>query len=69
MPVPEAIFRLVVLGEAVTILVLIEKLPAMMDQWTNLHYHHLPAILGTMRLANPIVPVCPCITNYRMSSS
>ena len=57
MPAPEAIFRPVLSGEAVAILVLIENSQAMVQNWSDLHDHHLPTLLGTMRLANSIVPV------------
>jgi hypothetical protein len=57
MPVPEAIFKPVVPGEAVATLVLIENSQAMVGGWSDLRDHHLPTLLGTMRLANPIVPV------------
>ena len=57
MPAPEAIFRPVVSGEAVATLVLIENSQVMVQNWSNLCDHHLPTLLGTMRLANPIVPV------------
>ena len=57
MPAPEAIFRPVVPGEAVATLVLIENSQAMVQNWSDLRDHHLPTLLGTMRLANPIVPV------------
>ena len=57
MPAPKAIFRPVVLGEAVATLVLIENSQAIVQNWSDLHDHHLPTLLGTMRLANPIVPV------------
>jgi hypothetical protein len=57
MPAPEAIFRPVVSGEAVAILVLIENSQAMVQNWSDLRDHHLPTLLGTMRLANSIVPV------------
>ena len=55
MPAPEAIFRPVVSGEAVATSVLIENSPAMVQ--SDLRDHHLPTLLGTMRLANSIVPV------------
>jgi hypothetical protein len=57
MPVPEAIFKPVVPGEAVVTLVLIENSQAMVHSWSDLRDHHLPTLLGTMKLANPIVPV------------
>jgi hypothetical protein len=57
MPIPEAIFRPVVPGEAVATLVLIENSRAMVDCWSDLRDHCLPTLLGTMRLANPNVPV------------
>ena len=57
MPAPEAIFRPVVSGEAVATLVLIENSQAMVQNWSDLRDHHLPTLLGTMRLANLIVPV------------
>ena len=57
MPVPEAIFKAVMLGEAVASLVLIENSQAMVQGWSDLRDHHLPTLLGTIRLANPIVPV------------
>jgi hypothetical protein len=57
MPAPEAIFRPAVSGEAVATLVLIENSQAMVQNWSDLRDHHLPTLLGTMRLANLIVPV------------
>jgi len=66
MPAPEAIFRPVVPGEAVATLVLIENSQAMVQSWSDLRDHHLPTLLGTMRLANPIVPVSTELTTkYR----
>ena len=47
------IFKLVILGEAVTILVLIKNSQVMVQGWSNLQDHHLPALLGKIRLANP----------------
>lgn len=58
MPAPDAIFKPVVPGEAVATLVLIENSESMIPLWPDLQDHHLPTLLGTMRLANPIVPVC-----------
>jgi hypothetical protein len=58
MPAPDAIFKPVVPGEAVATLVLIENSENMIHLWSDLRDHYLPTLLGTMRLANPIVPVC-----------
>jgi hypothetical protein len=69
MPVPEAIFKAVMLGEAVAILVLIENSQAMVRGWSDLRDHHLPTLLGTIRLANPIVPVRLHEVDRQISSS
>jgi len=57
MPAPKAIFRPVMSGEAFATLVLIENSQVMVQNWSNLCDHHLPTLLGTMRLANSIIPV------------
>jgi len=66
---PEAIFKPVVPGEVVATLVLIESSQAMVDFWPDLRHHYLPTLLGTMRSANPIVPVSRHIVDYRISLS
>jgi hypothetical protein len=69
MPVPEDIFKPVIPGQAVATLVLIENSQAMVNSWSDLRDHHLPTLLGTMRLANPIVPVSCCGARHRISLS
>ena len=69
MPIPEAIFKPVVPGEAVAILVLIENSQAMVQAWSDLRDHHLPTLLGTMRLANPAVPVRPHVAVHQQHRS
>jgi hypothetical protein len=66
---PEATFKPVVPGEAVATLVLIENSQAMVNWWPDLHDHHLPTLLGTVRLANPIVPVSRHIVDHQISLS
>lgn len=70
MPAPEAIFKPAVPGEAVATLVLIENSENMRPLWSDLRDHHLPTLLGTMRLANPIVPVrvipATCCQGYHL---
>lgn len=57
MRAPKALFKPAVPGEPVATLVLIENSEPMMNGWPDLRDHHLPTLLGTMRLANPVVPV------------
>lgn len=59
MPAPEGIFKPSQPGTPVVTLVLIENSQGMIQGWSDLRDHHLPTLLGTMRLANPIVPVRP----------
>jgi hypothetical protein len=47
------IFKLVILGEAVAILVLIENSQAMVPGWSDLQDLYLPTLLGKIGLANP----------------
>ena len=44
-------------AKAVITLVLIENSQEMVSAWADLRGHHLPTLLGTMRVANPVVPV------------
>ncbi|KAF9221197.1 hypothetical protein BS17DRAFT_284920 [Gyrodon lividus] len=43
--------------KAVITLILIENSQEMVSAWDDLRGHYLPTLLGTMRMANPIVPV------------
>lgn len=53
-----AIFKPVIPGQAVAALLLIENSQDMAAMWSDLRDHHLPMLLGALRMANPIVPVC-----------
>ncbi|KAF8261973.1 hypothetical protein EI94DRAFT_1744702 [Lactarius quietus] len=44
-------------GHTVATLVLIENSAAMVERWPDLRDRHLPTLLGTMRMANPVVPI------------
>ncbi|KAI9566592.1 hypothetical protein HD554DRAFT_2174249 [Boletus coccyginus] len=44
-------------AKAVVTLVLIENSQAMLSAWNDLRQHYLPTLLGTMRIANPVVPI------------
>ncbi|KAG8215693.1 hypothetical protein J3R82DRAFT_7571 [Butyriboletus roseoflavus] len=43
--------------KAVVTLILIENSHGMLSVWNDLRQHYLPTLLGTMRLANPVVPI------------
>jgi hypothetical protein len=58
-PDGSAIFRPVVPGQAVATLLLIENSQNMMSIWPNLRDRHLPTLIGTMRIANPVALVGP----------
>lgn len=64
MPAPEGIFKPSQPGIPVATLVLIENSHGMIHGWSDLRDHHLPTLLGTMRLANPIVPVRHIVVAY-----
>lgn len=51
------IFKSDVAVEAVITLVLIENSQEMVPAWGNLRGHYLPTLLGSMRAANPVVPI------------
>ncbi|KAL4066619.1 hypothetical protein J3A83DRAFT_4374681 [Scleroderma citrinum] len=44
-------------AKAVITLVLIENSQEMVPAWSDLRGHYLPTLLGTMRVANPVVPI------------
>ncbi|KAH0835563.1 hypothetical protein J3R83DRAFT_9267 [Lanmaoa asiatica] len=44
-------------AKAVVTLVLIENSQGMLTTWNDLRQHYLPTLLGTMRMANPVVPI------------
>ncbi|KAI0263641.1 hypothetical protein BC834DRAFT_305279 [Gloeopeniophorella convolvens] len=54
---PPGLFRPAAHGHKVATLVLIENSPAMVDRWPDLRDRYLPTLLGTMRMANPVVPI------------
>ncbi|KZP23907.1 hypothetical protein FIBSPDRAFT_1042473 [Athelia psychrophila] len=54
---PKALFRPVEPTAPVATLVMIENSTHMMNGWPDLRDHHLPTLLGTMRIANPVVPI------------
>lgn len=56
-PPPSAIFQSDLSVKAVITLVLIENSQEMKSVWGELRSHYLPTLLGTMRVANPVVPV------------
>ena len=43
--------------KAVVTLILIENSQGMLTVWNDLRQHYLPTLLGSMRMANPVVPV------------
>lgn len=55
-PAPH-IFKSDVAAEAVITLVLIENSQEMVPAWGHLRGHYLPTLLGSMRAANPVVPI------------
>ena len=44
--------------KALVTLVLIENSQLLFPSWAALREHYLPTLLGTMRIANPVIPVC-----------
>ncbi len=54
---PPSLFRPAQQGHTIATLVLIENSAAMVERWPDLRDRHLPTLLGTMRMANPVVPV------------
>ena len=66
---PEEIFKPNKPGTPVATLVLIENSRDMIHGWPDLRDHHLPTLLGTMRLANPIVPVRTVTIAHPMTPS
>lgn len=54
---PPGLFRPAQPGHTVATLVLIENSAAMVERWPDLRDRHLPTLLGTLRMANPVVPV------------
>lgn len=56
-PHPPGVFRPAQQGHTVATLILIENSAAMVERWPDLRDRHLPTLLGTMRMANPVVPV------------
>ncbi|KAI0065139.1 hypothetical protein BV25DRAFT_1913775 [Artomyces pyxidatus] len=55
--VPNGIFTPAAPGHSVATLVLIENSAAMVPRWPDLRDRYLPTLLGTMRMANPVVPI------------
>ncbi|KZT30209.1 hypothetical protein NEOLEDRAFT_317993 [Neolentinus lepideus HHB14362 ss-1] len=51
------IFQPITAGGPVATLLLIENSREMAQYWPELRAHYLPTLLGTMRLANPVVPI------------
>ncbi|TFK51345.1 hypothetical protein OE88DRAFT_1659288 [Heliocybe sulcata] len=51
------IFQPITQGGPVATLLLIENSREMAQYWPELRAHYLPTLLGTMRLANPVVPI------------
>ncbi|KAG6372108.1 hypothetical protein JVT61DRAFT_8822 [Boletus reticuloceps] len=43
--------------KALITLILIENSQAMFSSWNDLRQHYLPTLLGSMRIANPVVPI------------
>ncbi|KAI0055401.1 hypothetical protein BV25DRAFT_1921836 [Artomyces pyxidatus] len=56
-PVLNGIFTSATPGESIATLVLIENSSAMVSRWPDLRDRHLPTLLGTMRIENPISPI------------
>ena len=54
-------------AKAVITLVLIENSQEMVPAWSDLRGHYLPTLLGTMRVANPVVPVRLCLVSLYTS--
>ncbi|KAI9456825.1 hypothetical protein BJY52DRAFT_1187660 [Lactarius psammicola] len=54
---PPGLFRPAQQGHTVATLVLIENSAAMVERWPDLRDRHLPTLLGTLRMANPVVPI------------
>lgn len=54
---PPGLFKPAQQGHTVATLVLIENSAAMVERWPDLRDRHLPTLLGTMRMANPVVPI------------
>ncbi|KAH7886585.1 hypothetical protein F5I97DRAFT_1926913 [Phlebopus sp. FC_14] len=52
-----AMFKSSAAVKAVITLVLIENSQEMYSAWPELRDHYLPTLLGTMRVANPVVPI------------
>ncbi|KIJ62471.1 hypothetical protein HYDPIDRAFT_30432 [Hydnomerulius pinastri MD-312] len=52
-----SIFKAAPAVKAVITLVLIENSQEMVSAWEDLRTHYLPTLLGTMRVANPVVPI------------
>jgi len=59
-----SIFKSDPAAKAVITLVLIENSQEMVAAWSDLRGHYLPTLLGTMRVANPVVPVCPLLSLF-----
>ncbi|KAN0133509.1 hypothetical protein V8E53_008677 [Lactarius tabidus] len=54
---PPGLFKPAQPGHTVATLVLIENSAAMVERWPDLRDRHLPTLLGTLRMANPVVPI------------
>lgn len=54
---PPNIFASSPATKAVVTLILIENSQGMRTVWNDLRQHYLPTLLGTMRVANPVIPV------------
>ncbi|KAI0299976.1 hypothetical protein B0F90DRAFT_566876 [Multifurca ochricompacta] len=54
---PPGLFKPAQQRHTVATLILIENSAAMMDRWPDLRDRYLPTLLGTMRMANPVVPI------------
>ncbi|TFY75464.1 hypothetical protein EWM64_g8547 [Hericium alpestre] len=73
---PPGIFSPLAPGHSVATLVLIENSEEMMSRWPDLRDRYLPNLLGTMRRANPHVPIqilwmtsCPAPSEDQLSPS
>ncbi|KZP31035.1 hypothetical protein FIBSPDRAFT_850025, partial [Athelia psychrophila] len=66
---PKALFRPVEPSAPVATLVMIENSTHMRNGWPDLRDHHLPTLLTTMRVANPVVHVRPIQVLLLTSSS
>ncbi|THH12184.1 hypothetical protein EW146_g7796, partial [Bondarzewia mesenterica] len=56
-PPPPGIFKPPAPFYSIATLLLIENSEQMYSRWPDLRDHYLPTLLGTMRMANPVVPI------------